>query len=158
MHIWRFLNSRFVSSLCAAVVLLIGIWLSLRPLRNIVLPVEGDNLQRVEALARLQLLSFAEVSTPDGHAQKFVGKVRNNSSALVTSITSAVGFYDENKTLKDLFTERLDGVSLLKPGQEAEFAIVRPNDRGHSGSQPIKNPSAHAELRFIDVSIDRNNP
>lgn len=158
MIIWRFLNSRFVSSLCAATVILTGVLIGLRPLRTFLLPVEGDNLQRVETLAHLQLLTFAEVSTADDHVQKYVGKVRNNSSSLITNITGAVGFYDEDKVLKDLFTERLEGISLLKPGEEAAFAIVRQNDRGHSGSQSPKTASTHLELRFVDVSIARETP
>ncbi len=121
MHTWRLLNSRFISSLCAATALLFGAWLGLRPLLKLTLPLDGENTQRVETLSRLQLLTFAEVATPEDHVQKFVGKVRNNSSNLVTSITAAVGFYDEAKTLKDLFTERLDGVSLLKAWTGGRF-------------------------------------
>jgi hypothetical protein len=146
-----------VASLCAVTVLLFVAWLGLRPLLNITVNFSTDELQRLDTLGRLQLLSFAEVETPEDHAQKFIGRVRNNSSKLVTGITAAVGFYDDTKTLKDLFTERLKDVSLLKPGQEADFEIVRPDDRGHSGAKPIKTTTPHTELRFVDVMISRES-
>lgn len=158
MRFGRFLNSRFVSALCAATVLLAGAWVGVRPLRNFFAFREGENFRQVEALARLQLMSFSEVSTPDDHVQKFVGKIRNNSSALVTSVTGAVGFYDETKTLKDLFTGRLEGVSLLKPGEEVEFAIVRSNERSQAGSKPVKTVSSHVELKFVDIAIAESAP
>ena len=157
MRIWRILNSRFIASLCAVVVLIGAAWVGLGALSGLSL-FNNDDFQRVDTLAHLQLLSFAEIPTSEDRAQKFVGRVRNNSTNLVTSITGAVGFYDDTKTLKDLFTERLDAISLLKPGEEADFVIVRHEGRESANAKPTKTNAPHTELRFVDVSITRENP
>ncbi len=88
MRIWSALNSRFVASLFAVVVFLGAAWFGLRPLLSLSF-LNNDDFRRVDTLAHLQLLSFAETPTSENHAQKFVGRVRNNSTNLVTSITGA---------------------------------------------------------------------
>ncbi len=157
MRIWRFLNSPIVAALCAVIVLLLVGWFGLRPLMAISRMIDTDDFQRVDTLAHLQLLSFAEVQTSTNQAQKFIGRVHNTSCQLVTGITAAVGFYDDNKTLKDMFIQHLDGIALLKPQHEADFVLVRSSEvDAASAAGFIKTSASHIDLRFVDVSISRD--
>lgn len=153
MRFWRFLNSRLVTALLSIAVVFAVAWMTLGGLSRGFF--DNRDSERVETLARLQLLSLHEVETPKENAQKFVGKVRNNSFHLVTSISGAVAFYEDDNTLKDLFTQKLEGISLLKAGQEAEFVIVRPGDRDTAGGSPMKTKSRRVEFRVVDVSISK---
>lgn len=152
MRIWSLINSRLVVALFTAAVMLTVGWMFLR---NFSRAFDNSDSLRVDTLARIQLLSLREVEVPDGHPQKFVGKVRNNSKLLVTGITGAVAFYDEANALKDLFVQGFDGLSLFGAGQEAEFSISRPNSRDAAGVVPMKTKATRVELRFVDVSISR---
>jgi hypothetical protein len=154
MRIWNFLNSRLVAALVAVAVLLIAVRVALNPLSKVFF--RGDHLGRVQALAQLQLLSFSEVETPEEHAQRFVGRIRNNSNQLVTQVTGCVAFYDEANALKDLFTQRLETTSLLKPRQEAEFVIVWPHERD-AGVKPLKTRAARTEFKFVDAHISHDD-
>jgi hypothetical protein len=158
MRIWRFLNSPLIAALIAVVVMLVVTWFGLRPLVAISRMFDTNDMQRVDTLAHLQLLSFKEIPTSADQAQKFVGRIRNNSDQLVTGITGAVSFYDDDKLLKDLFTQRLDAVSLLKPQQEADFVMVRSSERDASGGGLVKTSASHIELRFVDVNVSHDIP
>jgi hypothetical protein len=156
MRIWNFLNSRLAAALVAVAVLLIGAKVALNPFSKVFGRFKDNDLRRVQVLARLQLLSFSEVETPEGHAQRFVGRIRNNSNQLVTQVTGCVAFYDEANALKDVFTQRLETTSLLKPRQEAEFVIIRPHERD-AGVKPLKTRAARTEFKFVDAHISHDD-
>jgi hypothetical protein len=152
MKLWRVLNSPLIVTLLAIAIVFAVPWYGANTIYRRFF--DEHEAQRIECLARLQLLSFSEVQTPAGNAQRFVGRVRNNSDCLVVGITGAVSFYDDSQNLKDFFTAELDGVFLLKPKTEAEFFFIRP-DRDRT---TVKTTTPRSELRFVNVKISKEAP
>ena len=93
-NLWRLLNTPIVVALLSIAV--VGALLNLK-LFSLVSRFDEAQKRRseIEALGRLQIMSFAEVESPTNAPQRYVGKLRNNSSFIVDDIEAAICTYDE---------------------------------------------------------------
>jgi hypothetical protein len=82
----------------------------------------------IEALGRLQLVSFSEVQTATNAPQKYVGTIRNNSSFIVHDVLAAVCSYDSEGKLSDVLSRKLEGIGSVAPEHKREFYLDRVYD------------------------------
>ena len=110
-----------------------------------------NQASRAQSLPRLQLVQFKEI--PGSVPLKFVGRIRNNSTFVLSDVEVALCFFDANDELLDVVTPDLRGVGLLSPQQETHFAIeldpLRNRDIGIT--ERVESKRHRVELRFIDV-------
>lgn len=151
-RIWAFLNAPVIVVTEAAI--LLGI-LGFSGFRQVSKAFDTDDTRthRIEALSKIELVSFSEVVTGAGQAQKFIGTIRNHSSYILKGLTGSVCFYSEDGRLTDVFTEPLDGIGTLGPNGSREFSISLGGDRDASSDGP-KAAGVKVEVKIVDVVID----
>ncbi len=138
--LWLSLNAPLpVGIICILLIAgLIGIgmlWLG-RNLRE-----DDERRDEIEALGRLQVLSFAKAGGTGAGPHKYVGKMRNNSRFIVYNVQAAVCAYDANDKLQDVTDCTVQGIGRLAPGQEREFYVerhFRDDEEGWGGDEPLK--------------------
>lgn len=121
---WQFLNSPVVVAFLT--VLLVVVLFKIGTTR-LFSPFDTHGMQRnkVEALGRLELLSFSEVQVPANSPQKFVGEIRNHSRFIVSSIQGTVCFFDATGDLVDVISQQLNGIGAVPPGESRKFYLER---------------------------------
>lgn len=148
---WQLLNSPMVVAVVSIVLFFSVMHWGFRGLTDL-FGTKANRQNQIEALGRLQLISFAEAPAVTNRAQKYVGQLRNNSEFIVNDIEGAVCSYDEGGNLIDVISQKLDGVGSLAPRQTREFFVERYNP--YEGRQPdIRIEAAKSTIAFVDISV-----
>jgi hypothetical protein len=154
-QLWQFINMPIIVAIISIAVV-IG---TLRfGLANLFRPFDSDSKRRdqIEALGRLQLISFAEVDVPTNSLQKFVGEFRNNSQFIIENVEATICFYDKTGKLIDLFSHRLSGTGPIPPDGSAKFYTERGSDRDSFGiPESIKGEGVKTTISFVDLEVTK---
>jgi hypothetical protein len=146
--IWIFLNTPLVVALIS--IALVAILLSVSVLRLLFAFDEDDKRRReVEAIGRLQLVSFVEAERIPGLPQRYIGMIRNNSSFIMQSIEAAICVYDADGALIDVLSRALEGVGTLEPGAERAFTVDRVYDWDSRVETDIWVQGASTTMTFV---------
>ncbi len=149
--IWQFLNSPLVVAFLT--VLLIVVLFKIGTAR-IFSPFNPRDTQRskVEALGRLELISFSEVEVPAETPQKFIGEFRNHSRFIVSSVQGTVCFFGVDGEIVDVISQRLEGIGSVAPGESRKFYLER---KGYRDSfevpEPVKGAGVRSTITFVDL-------
>ena len=153
--IWQFLNYplvvAFLTVLFILVLFRVGAgWIFLRA------DIEELGRNRIEALGRLELVSFSEVEVPVGNPQKFVGEFRNHSRFVVDNVQGTVCFFSAGGELVDVISRRLEGIGYVAPGESRRFYLERSNDRGSwEVPEPATRDGVRTTITFVNLDATK---
>jgi hypothetical protein len=151
-QLWRFINSPVVVVIEGALLLALLGFIGYKSLWGAF--TAGDTKKnRIEALSKIEIISFSEAATGPKETQKFIGKLRNHSPFIVKELQGSVCFYSEDGKLIDVFTNPLDGIGTLAPDGNREFSICLRRDRDASGSEP-KVIGYKTEVKLVDATVE----
>lgn len=150
--IWSFLNSPLI----VAGLSILVVTAMIKSCSRDFLPLFGSSertRREVEALGRLQLLSFNEVEVSTNAPQKFVGTLRKNSRFILERIEGTVCFYNESGRLIDIISNRLSGLGAIAPGESREFYVERPGTDGSAALTKKVKGTVKTEMKFVSVDV-----
>ena len=149
--IWQFLNSpvvvAFLTVLFVVVLFKVGTARLFSPFNT-----KDTQRDKIEALGRQALISFAEVDVPTNTPQKFVGELRNHSRFIVHNIQGTVCFFGADGELVDVISQRLDGIGSVPPGGSRKFYLVREGYRdSFEVPELVKGDGVRSTITFVDL-------
>ena len=153
-RLWQFLNAPLIVAFISIGLVLGLMALNLHRIFNLFDQSETQRNQ-IEALGRLQLISFAEAETATNAPQKYVGTIRNNSAFIVRDVKAAVCAYDAQGNLMDVLARDLSAIGSIPPGQQREFYIERINDWGDERTPSAKLSADKTTITFVDTRVTK---
>lgn len=151
--LWQFVNSPIIVTVIAVVAVfgLMGFGII-----RMVSKFGDDPKQRnqIEALGRLQLISFAESDVSTNAPQKYIGKIRNNSSFIVHDVEAAICVYDAENKLTDVISRKLCGIGSIGPEQEREFYVERIYD-WDGRADHLKIQGTRTTIAFVAAEVTK---
>ena len=146
--LWKFVNQPLVVAILSIVIVFVFLFANVFRIFSL---FDEDPRRRneIEALGRLQLVSFAESQTPTNAPQKYVGTLRNNSSFIVHDIEAAICTYDADGELKDVISRKLEGIGALPPDQERKFYVDRTYDWDSRSSHYLRIEADETTISFV---------
>jgi hypothetical protein len=154
--IWNGLNSPIVVALLTVSVLafMFKIWTG-----TLFSSFDSDDAwnRRIEALGKLEVVSFGEVELAEKSKRRFVGSVRNHSNFVVADLKGTVCLYDTEGELVDVISRELEGIGSLNPGESSEFYLNDSNN-SDSYSEHSSTPEGKFRTTITIVSLSAKDP
>jgi hypothetical protein len=151
-RLWQILNMPLVVAFLSIVAVFGLLYLNLFRIFSI---FDQDHKRRneIEALGRLQIVSFAEVESPTNAPQKYVGRLRNNSSFIVDEVEAAICAYDTDGKLKDVLSRKLTGIGKVAPDQERDFFVDRTYEWDGRAGEYFRVQAAKTTVSIVAANV-----
>jgi len=151
-QLWQFINAPVIVVLEGTILLALLGFIGYKSLSGAF--TGGDTKSnRIEALSKIEIISYSEAPTGPKETQKFIGKLKNHSPFIVKELQGSVCFYSEEGKLIDVFTNPLEGIGTLAPDGTREFSISVRGDRDISDSKP-KITAYKTEVKLVDAAVE----
>ena len=151
-RLWHILNSPLIVA-TISIALVLG--LTRFGIQSLFTGLRGDEQRQdqVEALGRLELLSFSTAKTPSNVPQKYVGRIRNHSQFILHNIRGTICFYDQEGELIDVISQELSGVGHVPPNATREFYIQRQTHGDGALDEQADLNTLKMKITFVDLDV-----
>ena len=150
--IWSFINTPVIVAIESALFVALLGFIAYKSLLAAFLG--GDTRDhRIEALSKIDVVSFSEAPANPKENQKFIGTLKNHSPFIVTEIQGSVCFYSKEGKLIDVFTNPLQGIGTLEPGGSREFSILLTRG-GEASSVGLNVIGFKTEVKLVDAKVE----